>query len=66
MRWSKDAPTKKGAYWYRQADGEISLIELTEYLGELTTETNSTVAEITEWWGIVAWCGPLVPPEYDL
>lgn len=69
-KWTSAKPTKPGLYWYHQKDGEIDLIDLdfSDLRSDerLCVETGMTVDEISEHWGLDAWCGPLEPPEFNL
>lgn len=61
-KWTTETPTSPGLYWYRQADGEMDTVYLDD---DLMNESMSFVSDIIKWWNIVAWSGPIMPPEFD-
>ena len=63
MKWTREIPKISGIYWYREKDGSTYIIELDD---DLMTGTMSKACEVAEWWGIVAWFGPIQPPKFDL
>ena len=54
MNWTREKPTAPGLYWYKEKDGDVYFIELSECAGieYLITDTSCTVDEIIEWWSV--------------